>query len=95
MDPGSVRLRVRCVPYAQEMAAQEAAQLEKDGKPGQAVKKYRDAIILLDQFSRNIFRGSAKAFEADPLALELAFEALDRGWADGAPEDWREFLLIP
>lgn len=53
------------------------------------------AIILLDQFSRNMFRGSAKAFEGDPLALELAFEALDRGWTDRAPHDWRAFLLMP
>ena len=53
------------------------------------------AILLLDQFSRHIFRGSAKAFEADPLALELAFEALDRGWSHTAPEDWRAFLLMP
>lgn len=53
------------------------------------------AIILLDQFSRNIHRGSARAFEADPLALELAFEALDRGWSHSAPEDWRAFLLMP
>ena len=30
------------------------------------------AIILLDQFSRNMFRGSPKAFEADSLALELS-----------------------
>ncbi len=53
------------------------------------------AIILLDQFSRNMFRGNAKAFEADPLALELAFEALNRGWNRDAPQDWRAFLLMP
>lgn len=53
------------------------------------------AIILLDQFSRNMFRGLAKAFEADPLALELAFEGLDKGWTWEAPEEWRVFLLMP
>ena len=53
------------------------------------------AIILLDQFSRNLHRGRAKAFEADPLALELAFEALDKGWSHAAPDDWRAFLLMP
>lgn len=53
------------------------------------------AIILTDQFSRNMFRGSAKAFEADPLALELAMEALDRGWTHRAPQAWRAFLLMP
>lgn len=53
------------------------------------------AIILLDQFSRNMFRGSAKAFEADPLALELAMEALAKGWSHSAPVPWRQFLLMP
>lgn len=53
------------------------------------------AIILLDQFSRNMFRGSARAFEADPLALELAFEALDRGYDRTASTKWKEFLLMP
>lgn len=53
------------------------------------------AILLTDQFSRNLHRGSAKAFEADPLALELAFEALDKGWSQTAPKDCRAFLLMP
>ena len=53
------------------------------------------AILLLDQFSRNIHRGSAKAFEADPLALELAHEALDRGWTHSASPDRAQFLLMP
>lgn len=53
------------------------------------------AIILADQFSRNIHRGRAKAFEADALALELAMVALDRGWSHSAPHDWRQFLLMP
>ena len=53
------------------------------------------AIILLDQFSRNIFRGSAKAFEADPLALELAKEALAKGWVDKVPKPLPSFMLMP
>lgn len=59
------------------------------------VDRIAAAIILLDQFSRNMFRGSAKAFEADPLALGLALEALDRGWTHAAPRAWRSFLLMP
>lgn len=53
------------------------------------------AILLLDQCSRNIHRGSAKAFQGDPLALELAREALDRGWTHAAPNDWQQFMLLP
>lgn len=53
------------------------------------------AILLLDQCSRNIHRGSARAFEADELALELAKQSLARGWTHEAPEDWQQFLLMP
>lgn len=34
-------------------------------------------IILLDQFSRNIYRGTAKAFAFDAMALQLALEGLE------------------
>ena len=53
------------------------------------------AIILLDQFSRNLHRVSAKAFEGDPLALELTNIALDRGWDQAMPPSQRQFLLMP
>jgi uncharacterized protein (DUF924 family) len=53
------------------------------------------AIILLDQFSRNIFRGKARAFEADALALELCKLALDRGWVDEVPKPLPSFMLMP
>lgn len=36
-------------------------------------------IILLDQFSRNIYRGTERAFAQDPLALQHALEMLTRG----------------
>jgi len=39
-------------------------------------------IILMDQFSRNVHRGKAEAFAADPLCLELAREGYDAGAFD-------------
>ena len=53
------------------------------------------AILLTDQFSRNMFRGTARAYEADPLAIDLAYRALDRGWTHTAARAWRQFLLMP
>jgi uncharacterized protein (DUF924 family) len=53
------------------------------------------AIILTDQFSRNMFRGMAKAFEADGLALELCREALDKGWVDRVSDPLPSFVLMP
>ena len=53
------------------------------------------AIILLDQFSRNMHRGRAEAFAADPLALELTRLSLARGWDRAMPPERRQFLLMP
>ena len=36
-------------------------------------------VILLDQFTRNAYRGSAAAFSGDAMAREVATGALDRG----------------
>lgn len=33
-------------------------------------------VIVLDQFSRNLYRGTSRAFASDPLALALAQEAV-------------------
>lgn len=36
-------------------------------------------IVLLDQFSRNVYRGAVEAFASDALSLQLTLEGLDRG----------------
>lgn len=53
------------------------------------------AVIVLDQFSRNIFRGHAKAFTGDPLALELALHGLRLSWDVMLPPERRAFLYMP
>jgi uncharacterized protein (DUF924 family) len=53
------------------------------------------AILLLDQFSRNLHRGSAEAFAADPLALQLTLEAITHGWDLTMDKDRRQFLYLP
>ena len=53
------------------------------------------AIVALDQFSRNIHRGTARAYEGDPLALALTRLAMDRGWEDRYPRDRRIFIYMP
>lgn len=53
------------------------------------------AILLLDQFSRNIHRGKAEAFAADPLAQRLARLAVDRGWDRRMSKEQRQFLYLP
>jgi uncharacterized protein (DUF924 family) len=52
-------------------------------------------VIVLDQFSRNMYRGNGRAFENDALALALAQEAV-AGKADAAlTTDERIFLYMP
>ena len=53
------------------------------------------AIILLDQFSRNIHRDTPRAFEADPLAESLAHDGIERGWDGELPPERAAFLLMP
>jgi uncharacterized protein (DUF924 family) len=53
------------------------------------------AIIVFDQFSRNLFRGSPEAFATDSLALTLAEQAVDRGLDEPMGPHQREFLYMP
>lgn len=52
-------------------------------------------VLLLDQFSRNIYRGSARAFACDPLALKLCLDALDTGQDKQLAPIERAFLAMP
>lgn len=52
-------------------------------------------IILLDQFSRNMFRGTARAFESDTRALRLAEEAVHTGDYKKLSSLERRFLFMP
>jgi uncharacterized protein (DUF924 family) len=53
------------------------------------------SIVVLDQFSRNMFRGTAKAFAADPLAQEIAHAAVAAGADRAARYDERGFVYLP
>jgi uncharacterized protein (DUF924 family) len=53
------------------------------------------AIILFDQFPRNMFRGHADQFSTDPLALAIAKGAVERGYDDGMTSERRGFLYMP
>ena len=52
-------------------------------------------IVVLDQFPRNMFRGTARAFASDPLALESARLALERGWDRGMLPVEQLFVYLP
>ena len=52
-------------------------------------------IIVLDQFSRNMFRGKAAAFASDTLALVLAQEAIRRNFDESLSPTQQAFLYMP
>ncbi len=52
-------------------------------------------VIVLDQFARNIHRGTPLAFAADPLALALAQEAVAAGADLQLQFEQRPFLYMP
>jgi uncharacterized protein (DUF924 family) len=53
------------------------------------------AILVFDQFSRNMFRGEARAFATDDLALLIARRAVERGFDSEAPAERRRFFYMP
>ena len=52
-------------------------------------------IIVLDQFSRNMFRGTPRAFATDALALDAARDAVARGFDRAMLPVERLFVYLP
>lgn len=52
-------------------------------------------ILLLDQFTRNVFRDTPRAFAGDALALEAAGAAVDAGFDRSLDPFERWFLYLP
>jgi uncharacterized protein (DUF924 family) len=52
-------------------------------------------IVVLDQFSRNIYRDSPRAFEADPKALQLTVDGIRKGVDEILSLEQRSFFYLP
>jgi uncharacterized protein (DUF924 family) len=52
-------------------------------------------IVVLDQFPRNMFRGAARMFAADALALAVAKRAVARGFDQKLELPKRNFFYLP
>jgi len=66
-----------------------------DGIDAAASRPLLAAVIVLDQFSRNMFRGTPRAFAADPIARRLARQAVSRGFDLSMTRDERHFVYLP
>lgn len=52
-------------------------------------------ILLTDQLSRNMFRGTGQAFASDRIALTAAKSAIVKGWDMKIDEPARQFFYMP
>jgi uncharacterized protein (DUF924 family) len=52
-------------------------------------------VVLLDQFTRNAFRGEARAFAGDQRAQQLVKDALAKNWDDGMAWVARMSMYMP
>lgn len=73
---------------------EQAASGEQYGWRGSARGRLAE-VIVLDQFSRNLRRGTPGVFAQDPTALALSQEAVAGGALTRLSQAQRQFLLIP
>ena len=52
-------------------------------------------LVLLDQFPRNLYRGSAHAFATDPKARSVARAAIEAGQHTEVEPELRQFFVLP
>ncbi len=90
VDPGFDDLiRLRFLAVLEQAACGElyAWRCEPEGRLAE--------VIVLDQFSRNVFRNTSRAFAQDALALVLAQEAIAMGADTVLPQHQRVFFYMP
>lgn len=90
VDPGFDALLRERYGALLEQAAQGECHAWRDSADGRLAE-----IIVLDQFSRNIHRNTARAFAQDGMALALAQEAVAAGALEKLEPARCAFLLMP
>lgn len=81
-----------CTPFAEALKAARNGSLDHwTGSPRGVLA----LIVLLDQFSRNLHRGSPEAYAADARACALARDAVSRGLDKELHPMERLFLYLP
>jgi uncharacterized protein (DUF924 family) len=83
------QVRARFLPVHRMVAAEPEDALLANAKTALA------AVIVLDQFSRNIFRGNPSSFARDTKALAIADTAIAKGLVEALNGDERLFLCLP
>ena len=82
-------IKTRFLDVYEAAAASELTNWESSAETALAL------LIVLDQFPRNMFRGSARTFAADILARAVADRALARGFDQLVATGERQFFYLP
>ena len=88
-DEFDAAIRKRFLPAYEAAAAGRLAEWEREARSLLAL------IVVLDQFPRNMFRGSPRSFATDPRALAAAQCMVDRGWDAALSPLERSFAYLP
>jgi uncharacterized protein (DUF924 family) len=88
-DAFDAELRARFLATYQAAGAGQLAHWETTAEGALAL------LIVLDQFSRNMFRREPRAYAADPLARVIAASAIERGFDRQYPLPQRRFFYMP
>jgi len=83
------QIRTRFLALHESAVAGRLAHWADDPRSGLAL------VIALDQFPRNIFRGAARAFAADPLARAAGRVILQRDWDKQMTRSEQLFAYLP
>jgi uncharacterized protein (DUF924 family) len=82
------RIRDRFLALHERLMLQEARDVA-------APRAMLAAVIVLDQFSRNLFRGDPRAYAADPVARRIAEALVERGLDREMTQQERLFVYLP
>lgn len=86
-DAVDAAIRVRFLPLHERLA--------QDARIAAAPRPMLAAVIVLDQFSRHLFRGSPHAYAADAAARRLSRDAIAQGLDNAMIDEERMFLYMP
>src|SRR5256885_10045556 len=88
-DAFDAEIREKFLPTYEAAAAGKLGEWERTAEGTLAL------VIVLDQFPRNMFRGTARCYATDSQAREVAHRALKRGCDQDVPEPERGFFFLP
>ncbi|HWK87919.1 MAG TPA: DUF924 family protein [Xanthobacteraceae bacterium] len=77
------------------LVTHQAAAMEKLSAWEESAEGALALLLLLDQFPRNMFRGTTRAFDNDPQARAIARRAIKQGFDKKVPAEFQMFFYLP